>query len=82
MFGIESLPVVVPVVLGLTQMVKFLGLPSKYSALVSIIFGLFIAFLVPADAIRDTIFFGIVAGLSASGLWSGAKNAVETIKGS
>ena len=69
-----------PVVVGLTQVVKLLGLPSKFSAVVSLIFGLCISFLIPAALLRDTILFGIVAGLSASGLWSGAKTAVESIK--
>ena len=76
MFGIESLSVIVPLIIGLTQAIKLLGLPSKFSALVSLAFGLVAAFLFPVALLRDTILFGLIAGLSASGLWSGVKNGL------
>lgn len=64
--------VVVPIVVGLTEVVKRLGLPSKFSPLVSIGFGLVIALLMQGVSTL-TVLAGIIYGLSAAGLYSGTK---------
>lgn len=52
----------------LTEAMKMSGLPSKYSPLISILVGVGIALLMGINP-----FFGLMAGTSASGLYSGFK---------
>ena len=62
----------VPVALGLVEVAKQAGLPSKYAPIGSIIAGLLLIALTgitwPAIIAQ-----GIIVGLMASGLWSGGK---------
>lgn len=62
----------VPVVLGIVQAVKAAGLPSRFAPLASLALGIGLSFLVGAFW-REAILQGVIVGLSASGLWSGAK---------
>lgn len=66
----------VPLALGLVQVVKTVGLPSRFAPLTSI--GIGIA-LVALTGVAWQIFVaqGIIVGLLASGLWSGGKALVE-----
>jgi len=57
---------------------KGLGLPKKFAALISVIFGAIIGiFYIENNDIKTRIFLGIVYGLSASGLYSTTKNSIE-----
>lgn len=67
----------IPVVLGLIEVLKTLGLPSKYAPLASVILGIAIAFL-SGGVTTVTTLAGITYGLSASGLYSGAKTIIPT----
>jgi len=69
---------IIAVVIGLTEVIKRAGAPIKYVPVISIILGTALAFLVGGQEIRELIFSGIVYGLSASGLYSGAKTMVKT----
>lgn len=64
--------VLVPVVLGVVQAIKKIGLASKWSPLVSIALGIAGAYALGGFTSLNII-QGIVVGLSASGLWSGSK---------
>lgn len=64
--------VLVPVTLGLVQIVKGLNLPSKFAPILSIVFGIGLAFLL-FKVSGITTLAGIFVGLSAAGLWSGTK---------
>lgn len=71
----------IPLIIGLVEVVKQIGLPKKYSALVSLVFGitLGILYIAPGDALKG-ILLGTAMGLGASGLYSTTKNTVEAIK--
>lgn len=67
-----------PLVAALTELVKRLGLPSKYAPLVSIGLGIGLQFAVAAGVTTiDTALQGLVIGLAASGLYSGGKTLVK-----
>lgn len=68
----------IPLVTGLVQLSKQLGFPKKYGSLLSLVLGLIagIVFVYPSD-IKGGIITGLMIGLSASGLYSGVKNAGE-----
>ena len=64
--------VIVPVILGVVQVAKIAGLPSKWAPLLSVLCGVSVALLVDGVTVESG-FLGVLAGLSASGLWSGTK---------
>ncbi|MHA6250904.1 hypothetical protein [Oceanobacillus sp. CAU 1775] len=68
----------IPLIIGLVQLIKTTGLNKKYLPFISLVFGLVggIFFLYPGD-IRAGIIVGLMLGLSASGLYSGTKNTLE-----
>jgi len=72
----------IPLVIGLAEVIKKIGLNSKFIPLVNLILGLIagIIFLNPGD-IKAGIIQGLFIGLSASGLYSGVKNVKEGIQG-
>jgi Na+/H+ antiporter NhaC len=73
--------VIVPIILSIVELAKGLGLPKKFSALVAIVVGVLIGiFYIEPQNIKYGLFKGVVYGLSASGLYSGTKNAVEQIR--
>lgn len=59
-------------VLGLVAVFSEAGLASKYKPLVSLSIGVLIA-LVGVGVSKEAVMLGIMAGLSASGLWAGTK---------
>ncbi|GIN93293.1 hypothetical protein J22TS1_43440 [Siminovitchia terrae] len=71
----------IPVIVGLIQLAKGLGLPTKFSPILGIILGIVAGsiFVYPND-IKGGILGGIMIGLSTTGLYSGTKNTVEFIK--
>ncbi len=70
--------ILVPVALGLTKAVNIAGLGKRWSALVSITFGIVGAFMFAGISGGSTL-GGVIAGLTAAGLWSGTK---ATFRGS
>jgi hypothetical protein len=72
----------VPVVMAMVELLKRVGIPKKFSPIVAIILGILAGFyyLAPDDPPK-AIFLGIVVGLSAIGLFSGAKNTIENLGG-
>lgn len=66
----------VPVVMALTSLSK-MYIDSKWAPLVSLGIGIIGAFLVPSVAWQGTVLTGIVMGLTASGVYSGAKSMVS-----
>jgi len=69
---------IVPLIVGLVELVKKLGLPSKFCPVVSVILGVIIGlvYISPND-IAQGVLVGVSLGLSAVGLYSGAKNTKE-----
>ena len=67
----------VPVIVGLVQAIKKTGyVKSRFLPLLAIALGIVGAWLLTGFSSLDVI-QGIIAGLSASGLWSGSKATFE-----
>ena len=60
------------IVLGLVAVFSQIGLPTKYKPLVSVVLAIGITILMKGVSSSEII-NGILAGLTASGLWSGVK---------
>lgn len=71
----------VPVMVGLSELLKRFGLPSRFIPLSTLLLGFFFAFfyLAPGEP-KKALLFGTVLGLSAIGLFSGAKNTLAIRK--
>ncbi|NLA10514.1 MAG: hypothetical protein GX883_00105 [Firmicutes bacterium] len=67
----------VPVIIGLAELLKRFGLPNRLVPLAAMAMGLFFSFfyLAPGEPKR-AILMGMVLGLSAVGLFSGTKNTI------
>lgn len=69
---------ILPLILGLVELFKVLGLNPKYSPLVAIFFGIVLGVVYLTDFDwKQGILVGVILGLSASGLYSGGKNTFE-----
>lgn len=79
MFELEAFGIVlVPLILGLVEVFKGLGLPKKFSPILSLVFGILAGiFYVHPDDLMAGVLVGIALGLSAVGLYSGSKNMIE-----
>jgi hypothetical protein len=77
--ALTSAVAIVPIIVALVQVAKMVGLPSKFSPLVSLGAGVLISFLFGHDSgdMSQTILSGVVYGLSASGLYSGIKTTAH-----
>lgn len=72
-----SFAVAVAIIVGLVEMAKQIGLPTKFAPLASLIIGVAASFLFPAATVALTILFGVITGLTACGLYSGAKATIQ-----
>lgn len=73
---------IIPLIVGLVELAKKLGLPDKFAAVLSAILGVVIGLVyVAPDDPAKAILVGLSMGLAASGLYSGVKNTVEGMKG-
>lgn len=72
-----DIAVAVPIIVALTQAVKMVGVPKKFIALVSVFIGVLFFYVLGLGELNERILDGIVAGLTASGLWSGVKSTVK-----
>ena len=71
-----TLAAVIPVAIGLVELAKGAGLPSRFASLASLVFAIGGSFVFPQETVTLTVFAGLVLGLSASGLYSGTKSVV------
>lgn len=73
-----SMAVLVAVIIGLTQVAKMAGLPSKYAPLLAIIFGVLGTLSLSLFSVTaNTIIAGLVVGLMSMGLYSGTKTTIS-----
>lgn len=73
----------IPLTTGLVQVAKGTGLPSKLAPLCSLAIGVALMFLVAplGDIVwQSAIIQGLLAGLAASGLYSGGKTTAEALQ--
>lgn len=72
-----DLTIAVPLIMAIVQAVKTAGMSHRWAPLLSIGLGLVgFYFLLPGADTASSLFEGLVAGLTASGLYSGAKTTV------
>lgn len=68
----------VPIIIGLVEVAKRSGLPSKWSALLALVLGVGMGiFLVETAPLAQKVVAGAIVGLAASGLYSGARAVME-----
>lgn len=74
-----DITIAVPLIIAIVSAIKTAGMSSRYAPILSICLGvgLFYFFGDNFDVV-DSIFIGLIAGLSASGLYSGAKASLGT----
>jgi len=75
-----GITVLIAFTIGVTEVIKRLGLPSKFSPLVSLFVGISFAILALTDTMTNKILTGVMCGLSASGLFSGVNSTYKEIK--
>ena len=68
-----SLAVMIGIVVGLSQIVKTIGLQTKYVPLLNLTLGIVLGVLFMGADIKTNVFQGIIIGLSASGLFDHTK---------
>jgi len=67
----------VALTIGITEAIKRLGIPSKWSPIVAIVIGIIMALISSEFRVSsEVILGGMVMGLSSSGLWSGTKSVL------
>ena len=70
----------VPLLIGILQVFKRLGLNQKYIPLLSLVLGIAMEVILFSNGdLKVSIIQGIYIGLSAVGLYSGTKNTLEKI---
>jgi len=75
-----TLMVLATLTLGLVQMIKSFGVPTKWAPLGALIFGIGLSLLaMPINSLGvvPSIFQGLVIGLTSVGLYSGVKNTIQ-----
>ncbi|MBZ4222497.1 holin [Bacillus mobilis] len=68
-----SLAVIIGIVVGLSQIIKTIGLQTKYVPLLNLTLGIVLGVLFLDGEIKTNVFQGIIIGLSASGLFDHTK---------
>ena len=69
--------VIIAIITGLIEMFKKLGLNTKFAPVISVILGLFFCILCGESySYSDIVINGLIIGLSACGLYSGAKTLI------
>lgn len=71
----------IPVVIGLVQAAKNMGLSSRFAPLVGVVMGVGLEAVVSAEgslSLAHVVVVGIIVGLSSLGLYSGVKTTKTT----
>ncbi|MED0945412.1 holin [Bacillus mycoides] len=68
-----AITVIIGIVVGLSQIVKTIGLQTKYVPLLNVTLGIVLGVLFLDGDIKTNVFQGIIIGLSASGLFDHTK---------
>lgn len=70
--------VLIPLILGLVELFKRAGISSKVLPFIALVLGIVVGVVYIAEFdLKQGILIGAMLGLSASGLYSGAKNTIE-----
>lgn len=70
--------VLIPLIIGIVELLKFTGLQKKLLPIVSLLLGVLagVFYVYPGD-LKGGILVGLMMGLSASGMYSGGKALIE-----
>lgn len=70
--------VLIPLIIGLVEVLKFFGIPKKLMPIASLTLGIIagIIYVYPGN-LKAGILVGLMMGLSASGMYSGGKAMTE-----
>lgn len=72
---------IIPFIVGVVELLKEIGLPSKFAAIVSAVIGIIIGIVyLSPDDIKRGVLVGLALGLAASGLYSGTKSTVDGLR--
>ena len=73
-----EISIIIAVIIGLAELLKKVGINSKYIPIADLILGVVAGFiyLYPGEP-KMAVLYGIIAGLSAAGLYSGVKNVSQ-----
>lgn len=71
---------IIPLIVGLVELIKQFGLSSRYAALCSVLLGVGAGFVLHPGNPSQAVIVGLMLGLSASGLYSGGKALTEKRK--
>lgn len=72
--GIEIYGIaLVPLIVGIVEVTKQVGLPTRFAPLLALLLGLGSGFVMHTTSISETLVTGVMVGLSASGLYSAGK---------
>ena len=75
-----TIAVLAGLVLGITEVIKRLGVSSSYAPAVALALGIAGSFVfATSPLVGDMILNGVIAGLSASGLWDFGKKTITAI---
>ncbi|MBP1917169.1 L-cystine uptake protein TcyP (sodium:dicarboxylate symporter family) [Lederbergia galactosidilyticus] len=70
--------VLIPLILGVVELFKQVGVNKKILPFISLALGIIVGIVYVAEFdLKQGILVGAMLGLSASGLYSGAKNTIE-----
>ncbi|MBM7717226.1 L-cystine uptake protein TcyP (sodium:dicarboxylate symporter family) [Bacillus thermophilus] len=71
--------VLIPLILGLVELFKRAGVSGKILPFISLALGIIVGVVYVAEFdLKQGILVGAMLGLSASGLYSGTKNTIES----
>ncbi len=72
---------IIPFIVGVVELLKEIGLPSKFAAIISAVIGIIIGIVyLSPDDIKRGVLVGLALGLAASGLYSGTKSTVDGLR--
>lgn len=71
---------VVALIIALVSGIKVTGVPSRFSPLISLAAGVIFYGSFPVGNFQTNILYGIIAGLTASGFYSGARTVIDPTK--
>lgn len=70
----------IPVIVALVSAAKIAGLKSRFAPLLSVGLGMLLFFFFGDNTeVGTRVFMGILAGLGASGLYSGTKTTIKSV---
>ncbi|WP_315114582.1 holin [uncultured Clostridium sp.] len=81
MFDFTDLAFMTGIVMALSEMFKRFGVSSKFIPVLNLLLGIAagMVYVFPQDT-KTAVLSGIIIGLTASGLYSGAKNVSEGLQ--